>query len=77
MRSSDDYKIVPKVEKFLRELADANGFEVIGSYDPEKININEGLFNDGCHPRKKAAQMIFKKCTSISNDRNNTKQCDQ
>lgn len=47
------------VERYLRRLADDNGYAVVGSYDPARLGLEGRDFYDGMHPKSEAVKKIF------------------
>jgi hypothetical protein len=57
---SPDYRIVNEVEKYFTKFAEDKKIKVIGSYNPELVNCNEGDFYDGMHIRPEGVMKIYK-----------------
>ncbi len=53
------FSAVLETEKVYRELAAQKGFSVIGSFDPEKLDLNNSYFYDGMHCTPQALTKIF------------------
>lgn len=48
-----------EIESKFREIAESNGAEVVGSYDPVKVGCSSEEFYDGMHPKDKCIDKIF------------------
>ncbi len=53
-------KIVEKTELYFLELAKKNNLEVIGSFDPEKLDLSNSDFYDGMHLTRKPIENMFR-----------------
>ncbi|MEA9356615.1 hypothetical protein SHI21_10385 [Bacteriovorax sp. PP10] len=56
-----DTKILLKVSEFLDDLAKRNNVELVGSYNPEDLGLDGGMFFDGMHPKGEAVEKIFRR----------------
>ncbi len=53
------FGIINDVEKQLREAADKTGAQVVGSYNPHNLPVDEHDFQDGAHLKVSAPKKIF------------------
>lgn len=63
MISEDDYNIIQDVETYLSNFSFENSINLIGSYNPNNIEINSqetNLFYDAMHPSREFVYEIFK-----------------
>lgn len=59
--NNDKYRMVNEVELYLNRFAQNNNIKLVGSYNPEKFNLNYDGFYDGMHPKEKSINKIFEK----------------
>lgn len=59
-RIKDDYKQVIVLEEKLRSFAELNNIKLHGSYNPEKINLDENHFFDGMHCKREGIVLTLK-----------------
>ena len=58
-RIRDKKPIFMEIEKQFREIAQAQGVEIVGSYDPAVANCSEAEFFDGMHPRNTCMRSVI------------------
>ena len=58
-KDNPNYRMTLEVEAYLRALARAEGFAVIGSFDPEKYGFRGDEFFDGIHGHDMVMQKLF------------------
>lgn len=58
-RIMSQIRIIHDVELKISKFAADNGFELIGSYDPEKVGCNKFVFWDGLHPKNSCFMKMF------------------
>ncbi|MDN5097971.1 hypothetical protein O8C85_05450 [Aliarcobacter butzleri] len=56
----EKYKIIDKIEIYVKEFAKQNNIKVVGSYNPHKLNLKNEHFFDGMHSLDVAYEIIFK-----------------
>jgi len=59
------YAIINDVEKYTRLMASKNKIQVIGSYNPEHLNLSGEDFFDAIHAKEPAIKKIFTKNTTF------------
>lgn len=59
LKTQNKYRI-NEIENYLRKYADENSLNVIGSYNPHKLNLQMSDFFDGMHLKDKNIEIIFK-----------------
>ena len=63
----EKYSNVLEVEDYLRNFADKNNIEILGSYNPDNpiqgYKISEDGFYDGLHPKQSSIEIIFQNKT--------------
>jgi peptidoglycan/LPS O-acetylase OafA/YrhL len=52
-----------EIESIFRGIAESNGMQLIGSYDPSKVGCSSEDFYDGMHPKDKCMNMVFAELT--------------
>ena len=57
---NEKYYNAVKAEAFFRDVAKEYGFEVIGSYNPERCGLSNADFLDGMHMRREAVERILR-----------------
>jgi hypothetical protein len=55
----NDYPMVLKTENFINDFAKQNSIQVLGSFNPNIISINEDYFYDGMHLKEKGIMRIL------------------
>lgn len=53
------YPMVLKTEKFMRSFARKNSIEILGSFNPNKLGLDETFFYDGMHSKEKGIKIIL------------------
>ena len=48
-----------EIESIFKDIAVANGVQLIGSYDPTKVGCSSEDFYDGMHPKDKCMEKVF------------------
>lgn len=61
IKNQKKYKNVNESEKYFLSIAKKLNIEVLGSYDPFKLNLNESHFYDGMHCNEKGVDLILSK----------------
>lgn len=56
---NEEYQIIHQVEDYIRKFAAEKGIEVVGDYNPYELNLDQGDFHDGMHPREQVMKSIF------------------
>lgn len=56
---NEKYHIIYQVEEYIREFAAKNKIEVVGDYSPYELNLDQGDFHDGMHPKENVMEEIF------------------
>jgi len=59
INNNPEYEMVEKVELYLKEFAYKNDIKIIGSYNPNKLNLNGDDFFDGMHPKGETIIKLF------------------
>jgi hypothetical protein len=52
-------RVIVDIQRYFEELARANGYQVIGSYDPGAVGVTNADFYDVTHPTSEAIRRIF------------------
>jgi len=60
IKNNKEYKMVDKVEMYLNDYASENNIQLVGSYNPNRFNLNSIDFYDGMHPKDKIMKKNFK-----------------
>ncbi len=66
---SEKYKIINEAEAYFIRLAKKHKIPILGSYNPNKLNLTKRNFYDGMHPKENALKIIFSK-TTLSEETN-------
>lgn len=56
-----NYKIITTAENYFIETAENFNIKIIGSYNPNKLKLEDSDFYDGLHPKREAVKKIFSK----------------
>jgi hypothetical protein len=59
-----DYPMVLKTEEFIRSFARKKNIEILGSFNPTKIGVDENYFYDGMHSKEKGIKIILNSNTN-------------
>lgn len=59
-----DYPKVLKTEEFIRSFARKKNIEILGSFSPNKIGVDENYFYDGMHSKEKGIKLILNSNTN-------------
>lgn len=59
MTSDPKYSNVKEVESYIKEFASIENITIVGSYDPNCLNLTSMDFYDGMHPRREGIDKIF------------------
>lgn len=59
INNNPEYKMIEKVELYLKEFACKNNIKIIGSYNPNELNLNCDSFYDGMHPKEEVMEKLF------------------
>ncbi|MDN5107168.1 hypothetical protein PJV93_08395 [Aliarcobacter butzleri] len=58
--SNEKYKIIEKVEDYLKKFSKKNDIKLVGSYNPHRLNLKNEHFFDGMHSLDSVYEIIFK-----------------
>jgi hypothetical protein len=59
INNNKEYKMIKNVEIYLNEFADKSNVKILGSYNPENLNLDSNSFYDGMHPKEEVIQKLF------------------
>ena len=60
IKKDPNYKLVVEAEKYFRQIASEYHIKVIGSYNPEQMNLHANDFIDDVHLKKRGIEKVFK-----------------